>query len=55
MVPSLREPLVGCAFAARCAYAVERCRADVPVFEPKAPGHSVACWEADRLPPVVRP
>jgi len=55
MVPSLREPLVGCAFAARCAYAVERCRADVPVFEPKAPGHSVACWEADRLPPVIRP
>jgi len=55
MVPSLREPLVGCAFAARCAYAVENCRADVPVFEPKAPGHAVACWEADRLPPVVRP
>jgi len=55
MVPSLREPLVGCAFAARCAYAVEGCRAEVPAFEPKAPGHAVACWEADRLPPVVRP
>jgi peptide/nickel transport system ATP-binding protein len=55
MVPSLREPLAGCAFAARCAYAVEGCRARVPAFEPKAPGHAVACWEADRLPPVIRP
>ena len=55
MVPSLREPLAGCAFAARCAYAVEGCRADVPSFEPKAPGHAVACFEADRLPPVLRP
>jgi peptide/nickel transport system ATP-binding protein len=54
MVPSLREPLAGCAFAARCAYAVEGCRADVPSFEPKAPGHAVACFEADRLPPVLR-
>ncbi|HET7403857.1 MAG TPA: ABC transporter ATP-binding protein [Usitatibacter sp.] len=55
MVPSLRAPLAGCAFAARCGYAVERCRADVPAFEPRAPGHAVACWEADRLPPAVRP
>jgi peptide/nickel transport system ATP-binding protein len=55
MVPSLREPLAGCAFAARCNYAVGACRAEVPPFEPKAPGHAVACWEADRLPPVIRP
>jgi peptide/nickel transport system ATP-binding protein len=55
MVPSLREPLAGCAFAARCAYAVEACRTGVPPFDPKAPGHAVACWEADRLPPVARP
>jgi peptide/nickel transport system ATP-binding protein len=55
MVPSLREPLVGCAFAARCAHAVEGCRAEIPAFEPKAPGHAVACREADRLPPVIRP
>src|SRR6476660_465363 len=27
MVPSLREPLVGCAFAARCGHAVDGCRA----------------------------
>jgi peptide/nickel transport system ATP-binding protein len=55
MVPSLREPLAGCAFAARCTHAVDGCRAGVPAFEPKAPGHAVACWEADRLPPVARP
>jgi peptide/nickel transport system ATP-binding protein len=55
MVPSLREPLAGCAFAARCAYAVEACRTGAPPFDPKAPGHAVACWEADRLPPVARP
>ena len=27
----------------------------VPAFEARAPGHSVACWEADRLPPEARP
>ena len=55
MVPSLREPLAGCAFAARCAHAVDGCRAGAPAFEIRAPGHSVACWEAERLPPVLRP
>ncbi|MSQ55396.1 MAG: ABC transporter ATP-binding protein [Betaproteobacteria bacterium] len=50
MVPSLREPIAGCAFATRCAYAVERCRAEAPPLETKADGHTVACWEADRIP-----
>jgi peptide/nickel transport system ATP-binding protein len=50
MVPSLREPIAGCAFATRCANAVERCRAEAPPLESKADGHTVACWEADRLP-----
>ena len=53
MVPSLREPIVGCAFAARCAFAVERCRVEAPPLESKAEGHTVACWEADRLPGVT--
>ena len=53
MVPSLREPMPGCAFASRCAYAVERCRAESPPLEAKAEGHTVACWEADRLPALV--
>jgi peptide/nickel transport system ATP-binding protein len=50
LVPSLREPIAGCAFAERCAYAVERCRAEPPPLEAKEQGHTVACWQADILP-----
>ena len=50
MVPSLREPIVGCAFAPRCAYATERCRAEAPPLEAKRPGHLAACFESERLP-----
>src|SRR4051812_35479689 len=44
MVPSLKEEIAGCVFAPRCAYAVERCRAEYPPLEEKAPGHFAACW-----------
>ena len=54
MVLSLREPIAGCAFAARCAFAVERCNVEAPLLERKAQGHTVACWEAARIP-VVSP
>jgi peptide/nickel transport system ATP-binding protein len=50
-VPSLREPIIGCAFAPRCAFAVARCRREAPPLEEKAPGHVAACFESDRLPP----
>ncbi|MGI9334255.1 MAG: ABC transporter ATP-binding protein [Gammaproteobacteria bacterium] len=49
MVPSLREEIVGCAFAPRCNYAVERCTVEAPRLEEHRPGHQSACWEADRL------
>jgi len=49
MVPSLREPIAGCAFASRCPHALERCHREAPPLEPKGAGHSVACWEADRI------
>jgi peptide/nickel transport system ATP-binding protein len=49
MVPSLKEHIPGCIFAPRCAYATERCRQEYPALEQKAPGHFVACWEAERL------
>ena len=49
MVPSLREEIAGCLFAPRCAHATARCRRDYPPLEQKAGGHSVACWEADRI------
>jgi peptide/nickel transport system ATP-binding protein len=48
-VPSLAEPIVGCAFAPRCVYATERCRNEYPPLEEKAPGHCVACWESERM------
>ncbi|MCC7046490.1 MAG: ABC transporter ATP-binding protein [Alphaproteobacteria bacterium] len=48
IVPSLREPVAGCAFAERCGLAVERCRREAPPLVAKAGAHLVACWEADK-------
>ena len=48
-VPSLREDIAGCIFAPRCSYATERCRREYPPLEQKSAGHSVACWESDRI------
>jgi peptide/nickel transport system ATP-binding protein len=49
VVPSLKEAVLGCIFAPRCAHATEQCRQSYPPLEEKAAGHFVACWEADRL------
>ena len=46
LVPSLRKPIIGCAFAGRCSMATDYCRKIAPAIEPKAPGHSVACHYA---------
>ena len=46
MVPSLREPIIGCAFAPRCPMVVARCRQEAPLLAPLSSGHDVACWEA---------
>jgi len=48
LVPSLREKIVGCAFAGRCPMATELCSRVAPAIEDKAPGHSVACHYAER-------
>jgi len=48
-VPSLAEPIVGCAFAPRCGYATTRCWSDYPPLEEKVPGHHAACWESERM------
>jgi peptide/nickel transport system ATP-binding protein len=48
-VPSLAEPIIGCAFAPRCGYATARCRAESPPLEEKADAHFAACWESERL------
>src|SRR5215470_8393524 len=52
MVPSLREPIHGCAFAPRCAFALEACRLEQPGLAPVAgePEHQAACL---RLPAVL--
>lgn len=34
----------GCAFAARCPLATDRCREEDPLLEPTPDGHRVACW-----------
>jgi peptide/nickel transport system ATP-binding protein len=46
MVPILTRPMVGCAFAARCELATDRCRGQAPPFIDAGGGHTVACWEA---------
>jgi peptide/nickel transport system ATP-binding protein len=46
MVPLLTRPIVGCAFAARCPLATDRCRAEAPPVVDAGGGHTVACWEA---------
>ena len=48
MVPSLVDIPPGCVFAPRCPLADDRCRAEYPPFEEKAPGHAAACWHSER-------
>ena len=47
LVPSLRKPIIGCAFAGRCLSATDLCREIAPAVEEKRPGHSVACHYAE--------
>jgi peptide/nickel transport system ATP-binding protein len=47
VVPSLVGLAPGCAFAPRCARADGRCRAEVPPYEEKRPGHWAACWHPE--------
>ena len=46
-VPSLREKIVGCVFAARCGMATDLCRRVAPAVEEKIPDHFVACHYAE--------
>ena len=48
-VPSLREEIVGCAFAERCDFTTGRCRTQSPPLEEMRDGHRVACWESERF------
>jgi peptide/nickel transport system ATP-binding protein len=46
LVPLLTRAIVGCAFAARCPLATDRCRAEAPPVVDVGGGHTVACWES---------
>ncbi|MSP00740.1 MAG: ABC transporter ATP-binding protein [Acetobacteraceae bacterium] len=48
LVPSLRQRIVGCAFAGRCEFATDLCHKVAPAIEMKADGHLVACHHAER-------
>jgi peptide/nickel transport system ATP-binding protein len=50
IVPSLREPIAGCAFAPRCPLATERCARESPTLDDHGKGHRAACWEIARAP-----
>lgn len=43
-VPSLKQPITGCAFAPRCSRALDRCKIEIPPLMEVVPGHLVACW-----------
>jgi peptide/nickel transport system ATP-binding protein len=42
--PDLVNPPTGCRFAARCAYARDRCREEAPPLLEGEPGHFYRCW-----------
>jgi oligopeptide/dipeptide ABC transporter ATP-binding protein len=45
--PDLARLPPGCPFYPRCAYHTDRCLAEMPLLRDAAPGHAVACWQAD--------
>ena len=47
--PDLPRLPPGCSFAPRCAFAIERCRAERPELETVGPEHVSACWVAGQL------
>ncbi len=49
LVPILTKPIVGCAFAPRCGFATDRCRREAPPLVQGGAGHTVACWEVERV------
>src|SRR5438552_5881872 len=48
-VPSLKEVIPGCPFEARCSFATDICRREMPAFDEKEPGHFAACFHSDRV------
>jgi oligopeptide/dipeptide ABC transporter ATP-binding protein len=51
--PSPAAPPPGCRFHTRCSFAEDVCRQERPALRALAPGHTVACHLAERLPPPL--
>ncbi len=51
--PDLFNPPVGCAFAARCPYAMEVCRKAEPPQYHAGEKHTVSCWLYHEMSPTV--
>jgi peptide/nickel transport system ATP-binding protein len=51
-LPDLTRPVVGCSFAERCAFVLDRCRAEAPVLSEKAERQLAACWVEVPAPAV---
>ncbi|AEG57894.1 ABC transporter ATP-binding protein [Sinorhizobium meliloti] len=49
IVPSLREPIVGCSFAPRCPFSIDICRLQTPVLSDVESGHAAACWRSEEI------
>ncbi|RWA98535.1 MAG: ABC transporter ATP-binding protein [Mesorhizobium sp.] len=49
IVPSLREPIVGCSFAPRCPFAIDICREKTPILRDVGLSHAAACWRAEEV------
>ncbi|MES0212085.1 ABC transporter ATP-binding protein, partial [Mesorhizobium sp. M0028] len=49
IVPSLREPIVGCSFAPRCPFAIDICRERTPSLRDVGSSHAAACWRAEEV------
>ncbi|GLY93187.1 dipeptide/oligopeptide/nickel ABC transporter permease/ATP-binding protein [Actinoplanes sp. NBRC 103695] len=49
--PDPRDLPVGCAFAARCPLATDRCREEDPPLDSLETGRRVACWHAEQTVP----
>jgi oligopeptide/dipeptide ABC transporter ATP-binding protein len=53
--PDLSRLPVGCSFAPRCSYTVERCRVESPLLTSVGGGHLASCWLANDLDRTPEP
>ena len=51
--PDLVRLPQGCAFRARCRWAIDKCATDTPVLEETSPNHWSACWRSEDLGPAA--